>query len=158
VKVHVYAALNVTGISDPIILSVDREMVNGPIYVADVLPKLVSWSKQTVGPRHIWQQDGARPHTSAVARAWLNGSADVNDVIGPDHWPPQSPDLSVIENMWSYLADQVAKRRPVTREQLVQAIQAEFAAVTPAMCHTLVRTVPGRLAAVIANGGLPIVV
>jgi len=42
------------------------------------------------------QQDGARAHT---AKAWLD--ANIKHYIPPEDWPPNSPDLSPIENVWS---------------------------------------------------------
>ena len=49
----------------------------------------------------IVQQDGTRAHTSAVLRAWLN--ENISNYI--ENWPPNSPDLSPIKNLWSILSN-----------------------------------------------------
>ena len=51
--------------------------------------------------RCILQQDNAPPHTAKSTREYI-AEQQVFDVV-PD-WPPRSPDLNVIENLWGYLA------------------------------------------------------
>jgi transposase len=157
VKIHVYAAVNVHGVSEPIILP-EGASVDAPRYIADILPGLVKFSKRTIGANHIFQQDGARAHTARLTRDWFAESADVraSGVVGPDRWPPQSPDLNVIEHLWSVLAERVSRRRPTTRIALERAVKAEFAAVDPAMCRRLVESMPRRVTEVVARGGMPL--
>jgi len=47
----------------------------------------------------MFQQDGARVHTSTATIAWMD--ANIKHYIQPEDWPPNSPDLSPIENVWS---------------------------------------------------------
>ena len=49
----------------------------------------------------VFQQDGARPHTAKSTRKFLE--ANVLTLPEELNWPPMSPDLSVIENLWSVL-------------------------------------------------------
>ena len=66
----------------------------------------------------LFQQDGARAHTSKATIAWLD--ANITHYIPPDHyWPPNSPDLSPIENVWSIMATAVyADPEPQTLQVL----------------------------------------
>jgi transposase len=51
-------------------------------------------------------QDGARIHTAGNVMEWLR-TKDIEFL----EWPPQSPDLNPIENIWAYLKDKLYKRR-----------------------------------------------
>jgi len=53
----------------------------------------------------MFQQDGARVHTSKATIAWLD--TNIKHYIPPENWPPNSPDLSPIENIWSIMATAV---------------------------------------------------
>ena len=50
----------------------------------------------------MFQQDGTRAHTSKATITWLD--ANIKHYIPPEDWPPNSPDLSAIENVWSIMA------------------------------------------------------
>jgi len=49
----------------------------------------------------LFQQDGTRAHTSKATIAWLD--ANIKHYIPPEYWPRNSPDLSLIENVWSIM-------------------------------------------------------
>jgi len=66
------------------------------------LPTTKLFSRNREG---MFQQDGARAHTSKATIAWLD--TNMKHYIPPDDWPPNSPDLSPIENVWSIMATAV---------------------------------------------------
>jgi len=69
----------------------------------------------------MFQQDGARVHTSMATIAWLD--ANIKHYIPPEDWPPNSLDLSPIENVWSIMATAVyAECRP--RASVTASIEA----------------------------------
>ncbi len=51
--------------------------------------------------------DNARIHTAKLTRKWLE-----DNHIEVMEWPPYSPDLNPIENLWSLLKNAIYKRRP----------------------------------------------
>jgi len=65
-----------------------------------------------------FQQDNAPPHKAAAV---LNAMKDAK--IPLLDWPPYSPDLNCIENMWSLLKDKVAKRSAQTLSELETVIR-----------------------------------
>ena len=63
----------------------------------------------------FFQQDNARPHVAKTTMAWFAGQ---RTVPAPIQWPPYSPDLSPIENMWSVVEEDVNKTNPKTLTSL----------------------------------------
>lgn len=98
----------------------------------------------------FFQQDGARAHTSAVSRAWL----DENIPNYIENWPPNSPDLSPIENLWSILSNSVYKDpEPKTLDQLKRRLRKAWNSISPETLQNLIESLPRRMKAVIANKG-----
>lgn len=98
----------------------------------------------------VFQQDGARAHTSAVSRAWLN--ENIPNYI--ENWPPNSPDLSPIENLWSILSNSVYKDpEPKTLDQLKRRLLKAWNSIPLETLENLVKSLPRRMKAVIDNKG-----
>ena len=154
-RVHVYGGLNVHGVSSPIILRKKELNVTAAVYCEKVLPHLVNFSRGSLGPRHIFMQDGAPAHTAAATVQWMDSCPSLGQRLAGGVWPPQSPDLNVIENFWSYITTQVQGHQPRTEKALVPDIKLEFRKVPAAFCKSLVESEPARLAQVIERAGAP---
>jgi transposase len=98
----------------------------------------------------IFQQDNAPCHTAKIINTWM----DENDVETLD-WPPYSPDLSCIENLWSWLDRQLAKHRITDKEMLKERVTEIMNSVPVELCQNLVDSMPRRLIECVqAKGGM----
>lgn len=109
--------------------------LDGERYRSRVLPVLLRnlaehrdpVTKKAVPLGHwVFMQDGAKAHTAKKTIEYLGGKG--LKTLG--NWPPHSPDLNPIENLWSSLKRRVAKRHPMTQQELDAAVRAEWEALT----------------------------
>lgn len=96
----------------------------------------------------LLQQDNARPHTAMSTQRWLR-----NKNINCLEWPPQSPDLNIIENVWKVLKDRAAKRKPGTLQELKDILIAEWRGLSEDFAKKLMESLPRRMIDVIKAKG-----
>jgi hypothetical protein len=104
-----------------------------------------------VGEQWYFQQDNDPSHTSSRARQWFH----CNGVTVLD-FPPWSPDLNPIENVWSQLVRAVDTHNARDEAELEAAIQKEWESIDADYLTTLVHSMPKRLQMVIDNNGYKI--
>jgi hypothetical protein len=135
--------------------------INSDYYIDNILKKLAKpafndsiihrllFSAPNTG---LFQQDGARCHTSVKTIRWLDGN--IPSYIHPNDWPPNSPDLSPIENIWSILSTNVYRDpEPKTLALLKRRLRQAWKAVTPDTLTNLMNSMPGRMREVIKTKG-----
>ena len=86
-------------------------------------------------------QDGAKCHTAAATTKYLRGKG-VNFI---EKWPPRSPQLNPIENMWALVARAVSDRGPVDVDELAAFVKEEFFKIPERKVDDLVLAWKGRL-------------
>jgi hypothetical protein len=96
----------------------------------------------------IFQQDGARFHTTQETITFLHEKG-----ITFLEWPPWSPDLNPIENLWNDIKRRVYNRFPQTMEQLEQVIREEWEATDLNFISRICRSMPDRLQLLLNNNG-----
>lgn len=99
----------------------------------------------------IFQEDNDPKHTAKVCREFL---ADNN--ITRMTWPPQSPDLNPIENLWAILNQKAKDRHPRSDNELFDILNTEWETMDQDILKNLVASMPQRCRKVIANHGYPI--
>ena len=89
-------------------------------------------------PREMWYllHDNAPTHRANITKAWLH-----NHGITRVEFPPYSPDLNIIENVWQYIGVRVEARRPTTIEQLQDIIAEEWEKIPKKFLKKLAHTV-----------------
>ena len=57
-----------------------------------------------------FQQDNARAHTCKKSQAFFKVATAEHGFIVMDDWPPYSPDMNLIENLWAHLKLELHRR------------------------------------------------
>src|ERR1044071_2543422 len=140
--------------------------LNSDYYIVNILDKLVKPAFQRIvtggnvtrvklfndNDLGIFQQDAARCHTSAKTTRWLEDN--IPSYIKPKDWPPDSPDLSPIENLWSILSFSVYRDpEPTNVVPLKRRLQQAWRSVKVEILQTLIKSMPDRILAVIKQKG-----
>ena len=106
----------------------------------------------------IFQQDNHPAHTSAEVMKWFSERPYIKLI----DWPPRSPDLNIIENVWAEVKRTVKKimhrsrRRPTTKNALWEIVQKAWNRVSSRrrFLRRLLLSMPRRIQAVIDVEGL----
>jgi len=100
----------------------------------------------------MFQQDGTRAHTSKTTIAWLD--ENIKHYIPLEDWPPNSPDLSPTENVWSIMATAVyADPEPQSLQALKHRLRKAWKSISLSTLQNLICSMPNQLKAVIKNNG-----
>lgn len=147
-KLHVWGGISFYGKTE---LYVFTGTMDSKFYKGILKERLLSDANSMFGGRSwTFQQDGDPKHTSRRVQGWLEQNVRF---IPKRDWPPNSPDLNPIENLWAYLQRQVYAREPRTMSQLQRVIEEEWTNIPVEMVQRLVNSMQRRLAAVIFNKG-----
>jgi len=68
-------------------------------------------------------------------------------------FPPYSPDLNPIENLWADLKRRVETRHAQTTQELEAHLKEEWETTSPTLLASLAHSMPARCSAVLANKG-----
>jgi hypothetical protein len=145
-KVLVWGCFSASGVGN---LHLIEGILNARRYVNILSTQLLpSLTRLSPDGNFIFQQDNDPKHTADTTQAWLRTKH-----ITVLDWPPQSPDLNPIENLWSFLDQRAKLRRPNSDEELFDTLKQCWCAIDEDILRNLADSMPRRLQAVIDNNG-----
>ena len=100
------------------------------------------------GEQRFFLQDNAPTHKSDKVKEVLHNAG-----ITALDFPPYSPDLNPIENLWSILQRRVEKQTAETIEELQDLVVDEWNNIEQKQLQELASSMPRRCAAVVAANG-----
>jgi len=101
-----------------------------------------------IGEEFILQQDNAPCHKAKMINTFLREVG-----VKTLDWPPQSPDLNIIENVWSLIKRKRAADITRTRDETITEVTKEWKRIPLKTLQTLVDSVPNRLQKVLDTKG-----
>lgn len=161
-KIKLWGAMRYGRLSKLIILSEKQGdgKMNAQDYVDEIMDRefFDFWRDSMEELGDVWiMEDGAGYHQGVAASRRQQYIQDGLQSWGPRVWPANSPDLNPIEHLWHILRTNVNKRtpRPRRKQDLIEALQEEWAKLDLTVIGELIQSMPRRLQAVIdAKGGL----
>ena len=96
----------------------------------------------------IFQQDNDPKHTARATDDWLEQKG-----VNRMEWPPQSPDLNPIENLWSILDRNLMNRKVNSEEELYNALLDGWNNLSDDIITNLINSMPRRCEEVIKVKG-----
>ena len=92
--------------------------------------------------------DNAPCHRAKIIRDWID-EKQINIL----EWPPNSPDLNPIENLFGLLKKKLNKMKIKSKEELKEKIQEIWENFDKELCSRLVNSLPRRLELVFKQKG-----
>lgn len=149
-SIMVWACFSVNGGLGPIVRVPDTLNRWGYIEILEnfLLPHLVDVFDHQM---YFFQDDNASVHTAGEVQTWL----EENDINILQNWPPQSPDLSPIENLWHEVERQIKKKKyqPKNGDDLWRIVEEEWKKIPREKYVNLVFSMPRRIRDCIKNRG-----
>jgi hypothetical protein len=101
----------------------------------------------------VLQQDNDPTHrvASTTVATWNARHASSIKVL--EDWPPNSPDLNPIENVWAYVQARVNALGCASFAEFKKAVLDEMMAVPKSLISRLFKSMPKRVATVLGSGG-----
>ncbi len=135
----------------------DSDSIRGGITAKVIVDLYRAFLPTILSPVDIFMQDGASVHTARLVQTILR-KLGVTVMV----WPPYSPDLNPIENLWALMKAEIYKLYPelefaddsvATLVQLITAAKEAWHEIDSSILYNLSITMPHRVQALIAADG-----
>lgn len=135
-SVMVWACFSSKGVGK---LTIIDGIMNAEEYCRILDSCLFESSRKLGMPNFVFQQDNDPKHTSAHVKGYMTDRKIISM-----SWPPQSPDMNPIENLWRHLKTVVASKTPKNIKQLKEIIVEEWNKIDKGICQNLVSSMHQR--------------
>ncbi|KAI1283135.1 Transposable element Tcb2 transposase [Halotydeus destructor] len=144
-KVMVWGGISTRG---PTTLAEINGTVNSEVYQTILNEHYLMISRTLYPDGCIFIQDGATCHTSKSSMAWLRDHG-----VQVIWWPPNSPDLNIIENVWAYMKRKLTDQIYTNVADWKCRIRELWEEESVAHIDALIADMPRRLELCLANHG-----
>lgn len=119
-------------------------------YVKMLEEVLLNDANEDLPVEWIFQQDNAPVHTARNSKQFFEDRE-----IRVLEWPPYSPDLNVIENLWGIVSKKVYKngKEYQSADELWESVSSAFLNIPDSVIEKLYKSIPERLITVIEKKG-----
>ena len=125
------------------------ETVNAERYLKIIKEKVPPF--MAIRSTTILQQDGAPAHKSKEVQRWVN-SNDGFTLLR--NWPGNSPDLSPIENCWSFIKSKLQEKQCSSKLELIEMIKSVWTTeISHDYCQRLFQSMPRRISECLRKKG-----
>lgn len=143
-KIHCWGGISARG---ALKLEIFEENMDADDYLK-ILRKKLPEMDRLYPDGYIWQQDGSGVHRAYIVQDFIE-----DEMPQTIDWPPYSPDLSPIENIWGWLKHQVAKDGPKTVAAMKRAIKKHWARIDVEFLRPYFESMPRRMDMIIEKEG-----
>jgi len=157
VKKMLWAAFGQDARTGLVPLDGDPESARGGVTARVIVEVYCAFLPVILEPGDIFMQDGASVHTARIVKRILQEMG-----VTVMDWPPYSPDLNPIENLWAIMKAEIYKLHPElefvddteeTLRALIEAAKEAWNSIEDRILYNLSVTMPHRVQAVINAKG-----
>ena len=122
--------------------------VNAEVYRHLLQQNAISYLS-TMRQDALFMQDNAPCHKAKKVMDFLK-----EQNIETLNWPPQSPDLNPIKNLWKLIGERAQNSNPRNSEELWSLLKREWYNISSSFCRSLINSCSRRCQAVIDSKGM----
>lgn len=148
-SIQVWGCITSEGVGD--LIKIDEKLTAQKY--KDILEEYaVPSGTRLIGNNFILQQDNDPKHTARLVKNYLT-QLEEDGVLRTMVWPPQSPDMNIIEHVWVHLDQKRAERSPKNIRELWTVLQEEWQNIPLDFLQKLHNSLGDRILQVIKNKG-----